>query len=113
MNDIIIDDEMKKEDSVLNRFIEEINLRLGHHLKDIILFGSRARGDYTSDSDYDCLLVVDEVSSELKDTVDDIAGDFLYNYNVVFSIFPVSETNYKEQKYNPLFMNIKNDGIAL
>ena len=49
----------------------------------------------------------------MEDIVDEAAGDYLYRYEAVFSIFPVSEAHYKEQKYNPLFMNIRNDGIAL
>ncbi|MCB0226825.1 MAG: nucleotidyltransferase domain-containing protein [Anaerolineae bacterium] len=33
--------------------------QLGSHLKQVILFGSRARGDFTPDSDYDCLVFVE------------------------------------------------------
>ncbi len=104
---------MKKDDNILNIFIEEINLRLGKQVKDIILFGSRVRGDYESDSDYDCLLVVDNVSPGLIDIVDELSGDFLFKYNAIFSVFPVSESNYKEHKFNPVFMNIRNNGISL
>lgn len=104
---------MKKEDKILKLFTAEMHSRLGNRLKNILLFGSRARGDYSVDSDYDCLLIVDETSRELEDVVDEIAGDFLYHYNAVFSIFPVSETSYKKQKYNPLFMNVRTEGIAV
>lgn len=104
---------MKKEDKILKLFLAEIRSRLGNRLKNILLFGSRARGDYSVDSDYDCLLIVDETSRELEDVVDEVAGDFLYRYGAVFSIFPVSETRYKTQKYNPLFMNVRNEGIAV
>lgn len=104
---------MKKDDRILNEFIETINRKFGYHLKKIILFGSRARGDNEADSDYDCLLVFDEVSPTLIDSIDDIAADFLYRYNIIFSAFPVSEAKYKKQKFNPLFMNIRHDGIAL
>lgn len=104
---------MRKNDNILNTFIEEINLRLGKHVNDIILFGSRARGDYENDSDYDCLLIVDKVSPDLIDIVDDITGDLLFKFNVIFSVFPVSESNYKKQRFNPVFMNIRNNGIPL
>ena len=104
---------MKKDDRILNEFIEAINRKFGPHLKKIILFGSRAREDNEADSDYDCLLVFDEVSPTLIDSVDDVAADFLYKYNAVFSAFPVSDAKYKKQKFNPLFMNIRHDGIAL
>jgi predicted nucleotidyltransferase len=104
---------MKKDDRILNEFIEAINEKFVPLLKKIILFGSRARGDHEADSDYDFLLVFDDVSPTLIDSIDDIAADFLYRYNVIFSAFPVSEAKYKKQKFNPLFMNIRHDGIAL
>ena len=104
---------MKVEDRILNEFIDTVNRRLGTRLKKIILFGSRARGDESVDSDYDCLLVLDSVSGDIIDKVDDITGDFLFQYNVIFSAFPVAEEHYKKRKYNPLYMNIRRDGITL
>lgn len=104
---------MKNDDRVLNEFIDAIHQRFGAHVRDIILFGSRARGDHSADSDYDFLLVFDHVSPVLVDGVDDITADFLYKYNIVFSAFPISLNNYRKQRFNPLFMNIRQDGIAL
>ncbi|HLP48731.1 MAG TPA: nucleotidyltransferase domain-containing protein [Candidatus Kapabacteria bacterium] len=104
---------MKNVDRILKEFISEIHQRFGDHLKNIILFGSRARGDHLLDSDYDCLLIFDNVSPLLIDSIDDITADFIYKYNVIISAFPVSEKNYKKQSFNPLFMNIRQDGISL
>ncbi len=104
---------MKKDDWILKEFVQVTNKQFGKHLKDIILFGSRARGDYETDSDYDCLLIFDDVIPGFTDNIDDITADFLYRYNVVISAFPVSEVKYKKQKFNPLYMNIRNDGISL
>lgn len=42
--------------------LEEAN-RLGVRVEKIILFGSRARGDYREDSDYDVVIVVSDDSS--------------------------------------------------
>lgn len=105
--------KMKNEDRILNEFVAEVHQRFGDRLKNIILFGSRARGDYSMDSDYDCLLIFDNVSPVLIDRVDEITADFLYKYNVLFSAFPVSEANYRQQDFNPLFLNVRLDGIAL
>ena len=104
---------MKKNDRILEEFVKSTRKRLGRHVRNIILFGSRARGDDEPDSDYDFLLVLDRISSALINRVDELAADFLYEYNVVFSVFPVSEANYKKQKFNPLFLNIRHDGITL
>lgn len=102
-----------QDDAILHLFLAQLRERLGHHLKRVILFGSRARGDEQPDSDYDCLAVVDQVSPTLLDMIDEIAGEFLYAYSVVFSVFPVSEERYVRQHRPPLFMNIEQEGVVL
>jgi len=102
-----------QNDAILHLFLAQLREQLGHHLKQVILFGSRARGDERPDSDYDCLAVVDRISPALLDSIDDIAGEFLYVYNIVFSVLPVSEERHVRQRHNPLFMNIEQEGVSL
>lgn len=102
-----------RRDEVLELFLTKLRQRLGVHLKRVILFGSRARGDNDPTSDYDCLVILDEVSSSTKDTIDEVAGELLYEYNVVFSVFPISEEKHQKQKYSPLLMNVNEEGIVL
>ncbi|MCC6545473.1 MAG: nucleotidyltransferase domain-containing protein [Nitrospirae bacterium] len=101
------------EDDALDYFVRRIREQLGIRLKRVILFGSRARGDEAFASDYDCLVVVDEASAEVKDIIDAVAGDTLYEYNAVFSAFPVSQEKLNHEKYNPLLINISKEGITL
>ena len=101
------------KDEILDYFIKEMKERLGTHLKQVILFGSRARGDETEGSDYDCLVVVDEASKNIKEIIDELAGAALYKHGAVFSIFPVAEKKLDLQKYNPFYMNIEKEGITL
>ena len=100
-------------DHVLECFLEEIHRRLGVHLKQVVLFGSRARGDHVDGSDYDCLLVVDRVSTEVKEMIDEVAGELLFQYNAVFSLFPVSEKEYRQQTNDPFLRNIRHEGIVM
>lgn len=100
-------------DKLLEHLLDEIREQLGKHLKQVILFGSRARGDYVADSDYDLLAVVDSVSPEIKEIVDKVAGEFLFQYNTVFSILPISEEKYRKKTYEPLLLNIRKEGISL
>lgn len=98
---------------VIDYLLQETRKRLGTNLKQVILFGSRARGDNVPDSDYDCLMVLDEISPATKDAIDDMAGEVLYRYNVVLSIFPISEKKHYERIYDPFLMNIRKEGITL
>jgi predicted nucleotidyltransferase len=102
-----------EKDKVLETFVRELRKALGSRLKRVILYGSRARGDDSSDSDYDILAIVDEVSPSLRDIVDSIAGNILYEYNVLVSVFPISEDRYEYEIYNPLLMNIRKEGILI
>ena len=45
--------------TLLTQYLSEVQKIYGAHLKSVILYGSYARGDYTSDSDVDIMLLVD------------------------------------------------------
>ncbi len=101
------------KDSPLEFFTAQIRKQLGDNLKQIILFGSRARGENLQDSDYDCLLIVKETSRIVKDTVDEVAGEALYQYSAIISAIIISEEKYSQQKYSPLLMNVAREGVPL
>lgn len=103
----------KNEKKILDLFRQEMRKCFGDRLKRIVLFGSRARGDNTPDSDYDCLVILDEVSPSVKAIIDEIAGDFLFRYNVVLSILPKTEEEIHDQPYNPFLKNAFQEGIVL
>lgn len=105
--------EHRTPDDLVSDFARALRARLGSQLKELILYGSRARGDYAPDSDYDCLALVDAFDPQLKDTIYELAGEFLYRYDAVFSVIPVVEAEYHRRLYNPLFMNVRNEGIVM
>jgi predicted nucleotidyltransferase len=105
--------EYNKKDDALQCFMQQIRERLGSHLKQIILFGSRARGEEVPGSDYDCLIIVDEVTNKIKDIIDEVAGEALYQHGSVFSAFLISEEKHNRYSYNPLLMNIAKEGMIL
>ena len=100
-------------DPALAAFEGAIRERLGDRLKKIILFGSRARGDNDPDSDYDLLLVVDEVTREVNRIIDDVAGDCFCEYSRLFPAIAVSEERFKNDAYEPLLINVRREGIVL
>lgn len=58
----------KIDDPVLEDFLQRID-PVRQEIKQIVLFGSRARGDYAFDSDYDLLLVVVNKNARLIDVL--------------------------------------------
>ncbi len=102
-----------KKEKILKVLIEKMRKCFGPKLKKIIIFGSQARNDDQPGSDYDCLAIFENINKKINDDIDNIAGELLYKYNIVFSIFTISEKNFQRKKYNPLFINIKKEGIVL
>lgn len=86
----------------------------GERLRDVLLFGSWARGDAQPDSDIDLLIVLDEVPSrrrELARMSDVLWRHSLENDTIVAEI-PVSETEYRELA-NPLLARVRAEGVSV
>jgi len=54
-----------QNDPVLRFIKAAVTQALGARLRQVLLFGSRARGDAAADSDYDLLVVVDRVDGDV------------------------------------------------
>jgi len=80
------------------------------------LFGSRARGDNRSDSDWDILILID--SKYVTNEIEDKFRDDLYNLELetgqIISTFIYSKNYWqKELRFSPLYKSIKKEGIRL
>ncbi len=94
-------------------FTTSVRRILGSHLKELVLFGSRARGDETAQSDYDLLVVVDQVNEGVNRGIDEIAGQALLDHGAVLSAFSISETDRTQRKFSPLLLNIRREGVTI
>lgn len=82
---------------------------------EIILFGSRARGDEKKDSDWDILILTD---SQLDYQTESTFRDNLYNLELEtgepLSFFFYSKDDWtKKQNYSPFFLNVSHEGIKI
>jgi len=100
-------------DNVIKQFVQQVREHFGLHLQQIILFGSRARGEHELDSDYDLLVILDKITPEAEKFINKLSGETLYKYNAVFSAFAYSEADLPHLKYEPFFMNAQKEGINL
>jgi len=98
---------------VSRQFANEVRHRLGHHVKSINLFGSRARGDAREDSDYDMLVVVDQKTLEIRSIILDIEVELLEKYDVLVACVLQSEKQWNTAQGYPLARNIAKEGIPL
>jgi len=78
------------------------------------LFGSRARGDFKHDSDWDILILVDNpiVTNELDDWFRDKLYDIELDSGQIISTIIYSKSYWKNMlKYSPLYQNVINEGL--
>ncbi|NUO09416.1 MAG: nucleotidyltransferase domain-containing protein [Candidatus Brocadia sp.] len=100
-------------DKISQEFANNVRKKLGNHVKEIILFGSRARGDFAEGSDYDLLIVLDERKKAYEKVLLEIGVDFLNRYNVLIGDIIYDEKEWELRKPFPLGLNIMKEGIEL
>ncbi|MEN9796582.1 MAG: hypothetical protein RL653_278 [Pseudomonadota bacterium] len=100
-------------DSIAREFGQAIRKELGEDVKELVLFGSRARGDAREGSDYDVLLVVPQRSNELRERLLDIQADFMNRYGALFAMVLRSVDEWRASAGFPLAMNIEREGVPL
>jgi predicted nucleotidyltransferase len=101
-------------DPIIERFLSLV-LPFGVNIKEVYLFGSRCRGDWRPDSDYDILIVVDRKDRDLISKLYDAVMDILLDTGRLISlkIFIVSEFNRLKSIPTPFMNNVIKEGIKL
>jgi len=104
---------MVTNDSVLKSLILRLQERLGSNLREVWLFGSRARGDHSSESDYDILIVAEGDIKNIREIVSEEEYRLLQsNEELVVSIAYTPE-KWSLDENSPLGWNIRKEGIRL
>jgi predicted nucleotidyltransferase len=89
----------------------------GDRLRDVILYGSYARGDYEEWSDVDIMIIADADDS-LCSTLTNIVRNDLYDLNhcmnllLSITVAPYERFEYMKNHY-PFYTNIMKDGVKL
>lgn len=102
-----------REDKLSGELVAKLRSRLGDNLRQIVAFGSRARGAHRPDSDFDCLAILEELSPAAEEAIDAVAGELLDDHDIVVSILPVAEETYRASSGDPLFRNVRKEGVVL
>ena len=98
----------------LVRQVKEHLLKLySDKIKQVILYGSQARGEATEDSDVDVLVVVDDSldSSAVRTSLSDLLFDLLLETNELISVIVIPEQLFIT--YNsPFLLTVKEEGLV-
>lgn len=99
----------------LDEFVRTIRARLGPNLVALTLFGSKARGDATSESDLDVLVVVTDRRLEAENSVLDVAFDVSLAHDVYISPRVIERTvlEHPVWRITPFLRAIEREGVPL
>jgi predicted nucleotidyltransferase len=104
----------KKIMNILYEAKKCIDVVYAQQTKELILFGSYARGDFEAGSDIDLLLLLDHLDdmdterARYMPTVCELS----LKYDTVVSVIPMEYETYRTRK-TPLIMNVQREGVRL
>ena len=92
---------LDKNIGIAKKIIAEEVLKAGYKVERIILFGSRARGDFKEDSDYDFFVIVDkEVSGDEMLMLYSNISKELSKYGIYCDVITHSKDKFNKTKDN-------------
>lgn len=102
-----------QDDPVLQKFRRELEKTYGDQLDKVVLFGSRARGNYHPESDYDIAVFLKTMDNRWTefDRLSDIEIDIVENMGAVVHALPYLASAYMAD--NTLMRVIRSEGRAL
>ena len=102
---------------VLAEFKRRISLENEKHVKRIIVFGSRVRGEAPEDSDLDVVVLIDEKNPEVVESLENIAYRIMWDHDfkpiISLKVFVESEFNDAVNRGFSFYRNVLKEGISV
>jgi predicted nucleotidyltransferase len=112
---MVINRITKKENDALQAFNQRLVTELGKQVQQVILFGSKARGDSALDSDIDVLILADDENRQLRKAISKISSQIGLDYDVCLGALLIATKRWKQMSSErfSLCRNVERDGILL
>ena len=104
-----------RERQALAAFVDRIQQRFDGLILSAMLFGSRARGEASADSDVDVLVVIDKEDYWVRKEIRYLAAEVWLEYGLFLStrVWSRSHWHKLQEMQTLLYRNIQRDGIDL
>ena len=102
---------------IILEFARDMNKIFDKQLRQVIIYGSYARGDFNENSDVDVMILVsmpEETIRQHTDQVSDCAFDYLMRYGIDISPIVKNEDHFNYWADNlPYYRNVRNEGVIV
>ncbi len=104
---------MSVSDALIKELKDVLEEQLGNRVSKMVLFGSRARGDFDDESDIDIAVIVRGLTRELKHQVLDAVAEIELKYLTPLSVIIFSENDFEHLKRRErrIALDIEREGI--
>lgn len=104
-----------KSEKAVNEFASLVIHNLKEKLKELILFGSKARGDFKKDSDIDIFVLIDKENLKIWQIIQSLSAEVSLKFDVVISALVMDKKRYQThlKLKTLLYKNIIRDGVLL
>ena len=107
----------KKDRNIILELKKRLPNTVRDHIRKVIVFGSRVRGEGSEDSDLDLLILVDQKVPELENKIEDAAYQVMWDHDFqpVLSIKLFTESGYLNlvKEGFSFYKNIEREGVTL
>jgi uncharacterized protein len=103
------------EQRAIEQAVRELVLKFPAQVRFIALFGSKARGDFTSDSDIDLLIISESDDWQIRHMLRDPVYDANLDHTVFIATWIVSWERFQHLPFQRpgLFNNLRQDALEL
>ena len=107
----------QRDESIVSELKRRIPNDILTHLKKIIVFGSRIKGQQSEDSDLDIVALVDHKNSALEKRMEDIAYQVMWDYDfkpiISMKIFVEQQFQERLKRGFSFYKHVVNEGLAI
>ena len=99
----------------LGHFRDSLQSLLGENLLSLRLFGSRARGEGTEESDLDVLVLMQKKDRDLCRRIveESLEVDLVYGTNLAPTILTADEYRQNQEYGTPFYRNLERESVSL
>jgi predicted nucleotidyltransferase len=103
------------EQMAVAEFAQSVKVAFGDSVRQLLVYGSKARGKFHKESDIDILVLLKQDDYQVRNQISDMAFDLLLKYGVLISPRVINNVEYEKlRRWQTAFIkNVDKDGVPI